>query len=88
MNRKHVNLTGADQSIHDPIGPQNDFTNLWVVVLSHGPTRLRKVLQAVNRPEKPSDHDCRVVRRIGFNERVDSRKIVLRALSPLDGHAE
>lgn len=87
MNGQHVNLAGANDAINDPIGAHDDLTNLWITKLGHSTPGVREVLQSVDRTEESPNGDGRVMRRVGFDERVDRRQVILGALGPVDGHA-
>lgn len=88
MDGQHVDFVGADHTIDDAVRFRDDFANFWIVELSHDAARLRKLLQAIDGVKQPSNQDECVVGRICLNKRVDCRQIGLRALGPLDGHAE
>jgi hypothetical protein len=87
MNCEDVNLSGPYDSIHDPIRVQQHFADFWVVELGDSPTRMGKLVEAVNRAEEAPQRDDRVVPRVGFDERVNRGQVTLGTLRPEDGHA-
>lgn len=84
MNREHVNLLVADDSVDDAIGPENNLANRGVHVLWNHPSRLRKVLEPIDGMEEPANDNAGVVRRVDFDECLNGREIGLRALGPGD----
>jgi len=82
VNREHVNLLVADDSVGDPIGSVNNLAYRRVYVLWDYPARSRKVLEPIHDMEEPAHDDIGVMRRVHLNERPNSREIGLRALGP------
>jgi len=82
MDRQHVKLVDADESVDDAVRPMDDLANQRVVEFWNCPTRFKECDQSICRRYEAGDDDRRVVRRVLTDERANRRQIGTRLLGP------
>ena len=84
MDRQHVKLVDAHESVDDAVRPVHDLTNQRIVEFRNCPARFREWDQSICRRYEAGDDDRRVVRRVLTDERANRGQVSASLLSPED----
>jgi hypothetical protein len=82
VHSQNVNLLLVDDSVDDSIRSKDNLADFGTRVFGDRASRLRNVLKPIDRVKESSNDDASEVWRVDFDEGVDRREIIWRALSP------